>query len=77
MVVTEPCAEGHYLLARQCYAEALEKHLEASAAKRGPEDLSVEQAYFQVEDAFLSYEEALEESYGEYLPFELPEGDQE
>jgi hypothetical protein len=56
---------------------ALEKHLEASAAKRGPEDLSVEQAYFQVEDAFLSYEEALEESYGEYLPFELPEGEQE
>lgn len=55
---------------------ALEKHFEAVASRRGEGDSSVEQAYYQVEDAFLSYEEALGESYGEYLPIALAEDDQ-
>jgi len=33
----------------------------------------VEQAYIQVEDAFLGYEEALAAKYDEYLPIELAE----
>jgi len=56
---------------------ALEKHFEAVAAKRGPEDLSVDQAFFQLEDAFLNYQEALGETYEEDLPFDLPEGDED
>ena len=60
-------------LALQQLVAALEKHLEAVVARRGPEDSSVEQAYFQVEDAFLNYEEALSENFEEFLPIELAE----
>jgi len=52
---------------------ALERHLDAILTKREGEDPGVEQAYFQVEDAFLSYEEALSDSFDEYLPIELAE----
>jgi hypothetical protein len=52
---------------------SLEKHFEAVSARRGEQDSSVEQAYFQVEDAFLNYEEALNSEYGEYLPISLAE----
>ena len=38
---------------------SFEKHFEAASSKRGEEDSSVEQAYYQLEDAFLNYEEAL------------------
>lgn len=55
---------------------ALEKHFEAVSSKRGDEDSSVEQAYYQLEDAFLNYEEALSSQHGEYLPFSLAEDDQ-
>lgn len=55
---------------------ALEKHYEAVSSKRGDEDSSVEQAYYQLEDAFLNYEEALGSEHGEYLPFTLAEDDQ-
>lgn len=55
---------------------ALEKHYEAVGSKRGDEDSSVEQAYYQLEDAFLNYEEALGTTHGEYLPFSLAEDDQ-
>lgn len=55
---------------------SLEKHFEAVTAKRGDEDSSVEQSYYQLEDAFLNYEEALGTEYGEYLPFTLAEDDQ-
>jgi hypothetical protein len=58
------------------FIASLEKHFEASVAKRGADDSSVEQAYFQLEDAFLGYQEALEETYNEYLPFDLPEEDE-
>lgn len=55
---------------------ALEKHYEAVSSKRGEEDSSVEQAYYQLEDAFLNYEEALGNQHSEYLPFSLAEDDQ-
>jgi len=52
---------------------ALERHLDAIASKRDGENDGVEQAYIQVEDAFLGYEEALAAKYDEYLPIELAE----
>jgi hypothetical protein len=55
---------------------SFEKHFEAVTAKRGEEDSSVEQAYYQLEDAFLNYEEALSEAHGEFLPITLVEDDQ-
>lgn len=55
---------------------AFEKHFEAVSARRGEQDSSVEQAYYQLEDSFLTYEEALSSEYGEYLPVSLAEDDQ-
>lgn len=52
---------------------ALERHLDAVATKRDGAEQIVEQAYAQVEDAFLGYEEALANAYDEYLPLELAE----
>ena len=51
----------------------LERHLDAAATKREGAEQIVEQAYAQVEDAFLAYEEALANAYDEYLPIELAE----
>ena len=59
------------------FVVALEKHFEAAVAKRGPEDLACEQAYYQLEDAFLSYQEALESTYSEYLPFDILEDEED
>lgn len=55
---------------------SFEKHFEAVSSKRGEEDSSVEQAYYQLEDAFENYEEALSTEHGEFLPFTLAEDDQ-
>jgi hypothetical protein len=55
---------------------ALEKHFEAVVTKRGEDDPGVVQAYYQLEDAFLGYEEALGDVYGEYLPITSAEDDQ-
>ena len=55
---------------------SLEKHYEAASSKRGEEDSSVEQAYYQLEDAFLNYEEAISSELGDFLPFSLAEDDQ-
>lgn len=52
---------------------ALERHLDAVATKREGAEQIIEQAYSQVEDAFLGYEEALANAYDEYLPIELAE----
>jgi hypothetical protein len=60
-------------LALRQFIAALERHFEAVATRRSSEDPAVEQAYFQLEDAFLNYEEALGESYEEYLPIALAE----
>jgi hypothetical protein len=55
---------------------AFERHFEAVSARRGEEDSSAEQAYYQLEDAFLNYEEALSAEHGEFLPFTLAEEEQ-
>jgi|TARA_B110000908_G_scaffold51646_1_gene63015 hypothetical protein len=52
---------------------ALERHLDAILTQREGEDPGIEQAYMQVEDAFLGYEEALSTSFDEFLPIELAE----
>ena len=52
---------------------ALERHLDAILTRREGEDPGIEQAYMQVEDAFLGYEEALSTSFDEFLPIELAE----
>ncbi|MFM1957051.1 MAG: hypothetical protein RLZ41_450 [Actinomycetota bacterium] len=62
-------------IALQQFIASLERHFEAIASRRGSEDPAVEQAYFQVEDAFLNYEEALNEKFEEYLPISLAEDD--
>jgi len=55
------------------FIAAVEKHFEAVSARRGPEDLSVDQAFFQLEDAFLNYQEAMGEAFEEDLPFDITE----
>jgi hypothetical protein len=54
--------------ALQQFIAALERHFEAVSGNRGSDDPALEQAYYQLEDAFLNYEEALEEKFGEFLP---------
>ena len=46
----------------------LEEHLEAVAARRGPADAAVDDAYEAVASAFESYEEALDSEFAETLP---------
>ena len=54
------------------FTAALERHLEVvSSAAGSANDEAVERAYFQLEDAFMAYDEALESTYGEMLPFEV------
>ncbi|CAB4615391.1 MAG: hypothetical protein F2599_00790 [Actinobacteria bacterium] len=60
-------------IALQQFIASLERHFEAIASRRGNEDPAVEQAYFQLEDAFLNYEEILGEKFEEYLPISLAE----
>lgn len=62
-------------LALRQFIAALEKHFEAVATRRGQEDPSVEQAYYQIEDALLNYEDALWETYEEELPIVIREED--
>jgi hypothetical protein len=60
-------------LTLQQFIGSLERHLEALSSRRGEDDQAVVQAYDKLQEAFLDYEEALEESFSEYLPFELAE----
>jgi hypothetical protein len=54
---------------------ALERHLEASASRRGENDPTVVAAYQAVADAFDLYDDALLEAYGEVTPLEIYSGD--
>ncbi len=54
---------------------SLERHLEASASRRGENDPTVVAAYQAVADAFDLYDDALLESYGEVTPLEIYSGD--
>jgi hypothetical protein len=60
-------------LALQQFIAALERHFEAMTSRHGSDDPAVNQTYLQLEDAFLNYEEAVEEKFEELLPFELAE----
>lgn len=59
--------------ALQRLVSALERHLDACATKREGADEALNSSYDALEEAFLGYEEALQQAYGEYLPFELAE----
>ena len=54
---------------------AFERHLEASASKRGEEDPTVIAAYDDLADAFASYDDALLQAYGEMTPLDIYTGD--
>ena len=54
---------------------AFERHLEASASKRGEEDPTVIAAYDDLADAFVTYDDALLQAYGEMTPLDIYDGD--
>jgi hypothetical protein len=56
--------------ALQKFIAALERHHEAVTMRRSDEDPAVQNAYELLKNAFLDYEESLEASFGEWLPFE-------
>lgn len=60
-------------IALENFVVALERHHEALAHAHMRDDSTLQQAVDQVEQRFLDYEEALLESYDEYLPLELAE----
>ena len=53
----------------------LERHLEASAQRRGENDPTVVAAYQDVAEAFELYDDALLEAYGEVTPLEIYSGE--
>jgi hypothetical protein len=54
---------------------AFERHLEASASKRGEDDPSVIAAYDDLADAFAAYDDALLNAYGEMTPLDIYDGE--
>jgi hypothetical protein len=50
---------------------ALQTHLETAAVRRGKDDPAVVAAYERIAEAFVDYEEALDDAYGEVTPLEL------
>ena len=56
-------------------AATLERHLEASAQRRGENDPTVVAAYQDVAEAFEQYDDALLEAYGEVTPLEIYSGE--
>lgn len=54
---------------------AFERHLEASASKRGEEDPTVIAAYDDLADAFAEYDDSLLQAYGEMTPLDIYDGD--
>ncbi|GMA19766.1 hypothetical protein MM440_16220 [Arsenicicoccus piscis] len=47
---------------------AFERHFEAAASRRGEDDPAVAAAYQNLADAFETYEEAIDEAFGELTP---------
>jgi len=54
---------------------ALERHYEAMSSGRGSDDPAVIATYEHLKTAFLDYEEAVSDQFGEILPMELAEDD--
>ncbi len=53
------------------FVAALETHLELSAVRRGDNDPAVVTAYNKVADAFVAYDDALLDAYGEVTPLDV------
>lgn len=56
---------------------ALERHYEAISSGRGSEDPAVVATYEHLKTSFLDYEEAISDQFGEVLPMELAEDDED
>ena len=56
---------------------AFERHLEASASKRGEDDPTVIAAYDDLADAFAAYDDTLLQAYGEMTPLDIYDGDED
>ena len=54
---------------------ALQTHLETSAVRRGEDDPAVIEAYERIAEAFIAYDEALMDTYGEVTPLEVYDED--
>ena len=63
--------------ALQQFIAALERHYEAMSSRHGGSNAAVEHAYEVLKDAFLDYEEAVDQSFEEWLPFELADNEEE
>ncbi len=64
-------------IALQQLIAALERHFEAMSSKRSDEDAAVDHAYEVLKEAFLDYEESVDEKFEEWLPFELADNEEE
>lgn len=53
------------------FIAALETHLELSAVRRGEDDPAVVTAYNKVADAFVAYDDALLDAFGEVTPLDV------
>lgn len=60
-------------VALQHFIAALENHLSTVLLGGEANNPAVERAYQVLQDAFLDYEESLQDSHGELLPFEIAE----
>ncbi|MGC1209426.1 MAG: hypothetical protein WA880_15885 [Ornithinimicrobium sp.] len=56
---------------------ALERHLEMAADRRGKDDPAVVAAYQRIANAFVDYDDALLEAYGEVTPLDVYSDDGE
>ena len=64
-------------VALEALTAALEEHLAAASARRGPGDPAVEAAFFAVADAFEVYDDSLYEAYGEVTGLGVLDDDEE
>lgn len=53
------------------FVAALETHLELAAVRRGENDPAVVTAYNKVADAFVAYDDALLDAFGEVTPLDV------
>jgi hypothetical protein len=59
------------------FVASLERHFEAVSSGRGSDDPAVVASYEHLKTAFLDYEESLSDEFGEILPMELAEEDED
>jgi hypothetical protein len=59
------------------FVAALETHLELTVERRGEDDPRVVAAYQRIADAFVAYDDALLDAYGEVTPLDIYSEDDE